>query len=479
MTYLKKGILSVIVISAAFIAGVWYRGRNQDVSSANSTEHSIKYWYDPMHPSYRSDKPGIAPDCGMQLEAMYGDGPAKENALVEQKRSGIMVSADRQQILGIRTARVEKSAIAQGIRLLGRVAVDETQIYRLISTTDGWVRDISPYPAGSIVSKDQLLATYFARELLTPESGYIFALNTRDRRNAAEVDDGQNNLTNNQVRSAEDSLINLGMSQIQINELAKSRKASSIMQVRAPADGVILSRNVASNLRIDRFTELYRMADISHVVILVDVFERDSDLIPVGGNARVRYHDRAFAAKISKTLPIFDPSTRTLKLRLELENPGYILRPEMFVDVEIPVRLATSVVVPADAVIDTGLHKRVFVDQGDGFFESREIETGWRMGDRVQVVKGLSEGERIVVSGTFLIDSESRMKAETAGIKGIPAIDPVCGMNVDEMKAKTEGRATSYSGKTFYFCSISCKQNFDKDPAKYGAIDRKLQNTNQ
>jgi membrane fusion protein, copper/silver efflux system len=463
----RRSIFLAVLVLGTFFAGYWYRGRNPGSPAADPAGRKILYWHDPMHPAYKSDKPGIAPDCGMQLEPVYADGGGSENVPSRQIPGAIMISADRQQVMGVRIGRAERLSPNQTVRFLGRVAADETQIYRLVSTTEGWVREISSYAVGSIVQKDELLATYFAREILTPQSAYIYALDTRDRRSVPGVSADQTSMVANQVRSAEDNLINLGMSQTQIHELARTRTASSLMEVRAPAVGIILARNVARNLRIDRNAELYRMADISHVWVIADVYERDAKLIQLGAHAQVRYQDHLMPAETATTLPVFDPASRTLKVRLELNNPGYVLRPDMFVDVNFPVRLPASVAVPAEAVIDTGLRKRVFVDRGNGFFESREVETGWMFGDKIQIVKGLMEGEQIVVSGTFLIDSESRMKAAAAGITGTPIKDPVCGMDVDETKSRIAGRTSIFSGTTYYFCSDMCKQEFEKNPRQY------------
>jgi YHS domain-containing protein len=139
----------------------------------------------------------------------------------------------------------------------------------------------------------------------------------------------------------------------------------------------------------------------------------------------------------------------------------------MFVDVEFPMTLPPAIVVPADAVVDSGLKKTVYVAKGDGVFEPRKVETGWRAGDQVEIVKGLMVGEKIVISGTFLIDSESRMKAAAAGIYGETSEDPVCGMEVDQSKAKAVGRTVEYKGQPYYFCSDDCKERFAKEPTKY------------
>ena len=156
-----------------------------------------------------------------------------------------------------------------------------------------------------------------------------------------------------------------------------------------------------------------------------------------------------------------------MKVRLETDNPGYSLRPDMFVDLEIPVRMPAAVNVPVEAVIDAGTRKTVFVDRGEGRFEPRPVETGWQMGGRVEIVRGLAPGESIVVSGNFLVDSESRMQLAAAGIYGAWHVDPVCGMQVDEGKAKATGKTVDHGGKSYYFCSDDCVGKFRKEPAKY------------
>jgi YHS domain-containing protein len=139
----------------------------------------------------------------------------------------------------------------------------------------------------------------------------------------------------------------------------------------------------------------------------------------------------------------------------------------MFVDVEFAIDVGDALVVPADAISDSGLRKTVFVDLGDGYFEPRQVDTGWRIGDFVEVTKGLMPGERIVISGTFLIDSESRMKAAAQGIFGQAAEDPVCGMQVDEKRAAAAGRVREHAGHKYYFCADACRQAFEKNPARY------------
>jgi len=178
-------------------------------------------------------------------------------------------------------------------------------------------------------------------------------------------------------------------------------------------DGFVLKRNVSPGLRFDRGFEFYRIADLNRVWILADVYRDQLPFIRRGASARISSTEvsRALTATVSASEPIFDEATLTLKVRLETANPNLALKPGMFVDVEFPVNLPPALVVPADAIVDSGLSKTVFVECGEGNFVPRVVETGWRIGGDVQVTKGITAGERIVISGTFLVDSESRMKA--------------------------------------------------------------------
>ena len=267
-----------------------------------------------------------------------------------------------------------------------------------------------------------------------------------------------------------DSLRGLGMSDLQIEEIHRTGVASPHIGVYSPVSGFVLTRNISPSQRFDKGTELYRIADIGHVWVMTDIFEKDREFVRPGATATVRYRGREFQARLSDSLPQLDPQTRTLKTRFELDNPGHVLLPDMFVDVELHVEMPAALMAPADSVIDQGRRKTVYVATAAGVFEPRIVETGWRLGDRVQITKGLEPGERIVVSGNFLLDSESRMKFAAAtpvsmAGEGIAAKDPVCGMNVDPNGL--HAIRMQYGGKTHFFCSDQCRKNFEKTPEKY------------
>ncbi len=469
---LIPGILLLIVIS--FLAGYLLSpGHNGPGSAGN---RKVLYYVDPMHPSYKSDKPGIAPDCGMKLEPVYADGSAggeKSEDTAGMPPGTVRISSERQQLIGVKVGTVEKKPINQTIRMLGRVAVDETRIFRINATIDGWITVTYPNASGSFVNKNETLAGFYSPEFLSAQQSYLFALSSRDRVSSQKRElpgrEAQIQQFGINIQQYRDGLKNLGMSEVQVEEVSRTRRFAQTINITSPADGIILARNVSQGLRFERGTELYRIADLTHVWILADVFENEAQFFKPGVTATVTLpnQNRIFKARVSNSLPQFDQASRTLKLRLEADNPGLALKPDMFVDVELPVNYQPGIAVPVDAVRDTGMRKIVFVDHGDGTFEPRRVETGWRRGGLVEITRGLMNKERIVVSGTFMIDSESRMQAAAMGIYDEGVMDPVCGMYIDEKKARAANRTVKFGGETYHFCSPECQHDFEKSPRKF------------
>jgi Cu(I)/Ag(I) efflux system membrane fusion protein len=226
---------------------------------------------------------------------------------------------------------------------------------------------------------------------------------------------------------------------------------------------------VSPGQRFEKGAELYRFANLNCVWVMADIPEKDRDLMQSSSHASIRYQGHAFPARMSPALPQFDETTRTLKTRFELDNPGLILRPSMFVEMALEVTLTPCIHIPVDALMDTGARKTVYVDRGNGFFEPRQVEIGWRLGDRVQIIRGLEAGERIAISGNFLLDSESRLRSIGApsvqGSRANAEADPVCKMSVDPTAAAT--LEASYDGRTYHFCSDRCRDSFRRNPRQY------------
>ncbi len=375
--------------------------------------------------------------------------------------------------MGVRLGTAERTAEPQTLRLLGRVAPDETRIYTITAASDGWITQSSPRNAtGNLVRKGETLASFYSPEFLATQQAYLFSLGSPSRLQTSETEaSGQLSPSRTNIQQYADNLRNLGMDDIQIAEITKTRQRAANIPIRSPLPGLIVARNITPGQKFSKGTELFKIADLRRVWIVADVFENEAHYVKPGQNAKVILPGRKieFQAKVSDTLPQFDASTRTLKVRLDAGTPGYLLRPDMFVDVEVPVTLPSAISVPASAVLDSGLRKTVFVDLGNGLFEPRVVETGWRFANRVEIVKGLEAGERIVISGNFLIDSESRMELAASGMLGTLEKDPVCGDSVSVKKAAREGRTSIHGSKTYYFVSMKSKEQFDRDPARYSA----------
>jgi Cu(I)/Ag(I) efflux system membrane fusion protein len=423
-----KRALSAVAIALLMIlsyAAGWRHSARPVTASASPRR--VLYWVDPMHPDYKSDHPGIAPDCGMQLEPVYTQA-AESTATSSVPRGAVGVDLEKQQLLGIRVAAVEKTAGNVNLRLLGRVVPEDRRVYRVDAGSQGYVLETYNDSVGELVKKDQKLASCYGPDYLPVASGFLAAtVGVPGPRNDAYHTEPRAGAVYAQGYSSlqgyTNRLRNLGMSDEQLKEIAKSGKLPQDIDIVSPVGGFILARNVTPGLHFDRGFEFYRVADLSHVWILADIFGTEAQNVRPGTVARVTLpgQRQTFVARVGNVLPQVDAETRTLKLRLEADNPGFALRPDMFVDVELPLTMPAGLTVPVDALIDSGREQRVFVERSSGVFAPRQVQTGLRFGDRVEIVHGLAEGERVVSDGTFLVNSESRLKstAQAPGSNGM------------------------------------------------------------
>jgi membrane fusion protein, copper/silver efflux system len=497
---MKKTITAVAVALLMIVSYAAGRRHTQQNATPNPHSRRVLYWVDPMHPDYKSDHPGIAPDCGMALEPVYAE-PGTSVVASEAPLAGgaVGIDVDKQQLFGIRVATVQKSSGSEKIRVLGRVVPEETRVYRITAGSDGFIRETYNDSVGELVKKDQKLATSYLGETLAVASGFLAATAGvagaagKDGNRTVSYPGAVNKQGVSSIQGYTDRLRNLGVSEAQIKQMADNRQLPETFDVVSPVDGFILARNITPGEHFDRSMEFYRIADLSKVWIVAEIFGSEAQDFRPGTVARVTLPDqgRAFSARVSNTLPLVDPATRTLKLRLEADNPGFSLRPDMFVNAELPVRARPGLTVPLDAVIDSGREQRVFVERSKGMFEPRQVETGRRFSDRVQIVRGLAEGERVVAAGTFLVDSESRLRSNTEAppkqppqqkitpsntkpglaLEASQVKDPACGMMIDRTKAVSAGNTLDRDGAKYYFCSERCKQNFAREPEHYLALN--------
>jgi len=471
----------LLLMTASFLVGTWISYR-ATVRSSSAGGRKILHYVDPMHPAYTSDKPGIAPDCGMPLEPVYADGAGSGTALkpAALPPGTVQIAPDRQQLIGVRVAPAEVTPAMKTVRFAGRVAADETRTYIINATIDGWITRVSKVTTGSIVKHEEVLASFYSPDFLSATSALLFALGSMDRVQAMGGDSPQGQVQKDQMaqfnislQQYKDALRNLGMGRRQIDEIITSRKYSENIDITSPGYGVILARNVSDGQRFVKGEQFFKIGDLRRVWVLIDVYQNEADALRPGMkvNISLPQRQRTFTGEVSPVPPIFDPGSRTLKVRLYVANPDMVLRPDMFVDVELPVTLPKMLAVPVEAVLDSGLKKTVFVEKSAGIFEPREVVTGRTAGNLVEIRSGLKAGERIAVSGTFLLDSESKMKSAASGISGTPRLDPVCGMYVDEEKCRAKGLFITAGDTTSFFCSDECRQKFtaSRSPQK-GAV---------
>jgi RND family efflux transporter MFP subunit len=273
---------------------------------------------------------------------------------------------------------------------------------------EGWIDRVFADFTGQLVRKGQPLLTLYSPEMLATQQEFLLALKSQEIMKSDTL-----------VEAARKRLQLWDLSESQIDELTRTGKPIPNITIYSPIGGYVTMRNAFSKQKIMPDTELYTIVDLSKVWIMADVFESDAPRVRQSQPATVIFpYDpgKSLRAKVNYIQPQVDPTTRTLKIRLESENPGLRLKPDMFVEVEFRLELPPRLTVPSEAVLYTGVRKTVFVDLGNGFLEPRRVETGERLGDRIEILQGLKLGERIVISGNFLIDSESQLKAAASGM---------------------------------------------------------------
>ncbi|MCX6923940.1 MAG: efflux RND transporter periplasmic adaptor subunit [Verrucomicrobia bacterium] len=474
--------LSYLVAAATLLGvGVWV-GQGTVGGSRASGARKILYYVDPMNPAHTTPGPGFAP-CGMKMEPVYAEDPARATVVATSQvrpAGTVSISSKQQELLGIRVGTVQAKPEQHSLRLLGKVAVQENRLYRVVANVNGMIMTTSSYAPGSQVKKEHPLATMYSPEFTGPIQSLLSSLASRDRTEALAkqgVPTGDSvNYYGNNLQLNIDNLKFLGFGENQVKEIVQTRALAQNTEIVAPADAIVVNWNISPGLRFDKGTELVRLEDLSKVWILADIFANEANYIQSELPVRVTLSSpkKTFMAKVSELIPQFDGASRTLKVRLEVDNPELLLKPDMFVELELSASLGEGIAVPTDAVLDSGQRQTVYVNLGNGSFEPRVVTTGRHLGDQVEILGGLEPGEQIALSGNFLLDSESRIKLAAIGngmkvaarsVGGAPRKDPVCGMAVEA--DPTGGLQSVYQGKTYYFCADTCKQKFTRNPSTY------------
>ena len=383
--------------------------------AAASKPRKLLYYRNPMGLPDTSPTPK-KDSMGMDYIAVY-EGEDDGVAAGEVK-----ISTEKVQKLGVKTEPAALRELARQVRASGRVEIDERRLHNVVPKFEGWVERLHVSATGQPVAKGQPLFEVYSPELVSAQREYVVAA-----RGVTALKDASSEMQTGMRQLADASLVRLrnwDISEEQIKALAAGGEAKRTLTFRSPVGGVVLEKKAVAGMRFMPGEMLYRIADLSAVWVLADVFEQDIGLVKVGAGATVKinaYPDKQFKGVITYVYPTLKAETRTVPVRLELANPGVLLKPGMFAQVGMSVGgKARVVTVPVSAVIDSGTRQIVLIDKGQGRFEPREVRLGARSDDYVEVREGIRDGEPVVVAANFLIDAESNLKAALGGLTAAP-----------------------------------------------------------
>ena len=337
-------------------------------------------------------------------------------------RVAVTLDARRQQLIGVRTARVARVMMTPEVRAVGTVRADETRQTEVNVKSEGWIRDLRANFTGRPVQRGETLFTLYSPDLIATQEEYLLALRGQTQAIAGQVPELRDYSTR-LVDAASERLRRWDMGDAEIQELEQRGAAFETIPVRSPASGVIVEKIAVEGMHITPGQTLFRIADLSSVWVEANVYERDMAAIRIGQAATVTldaYPDQRFAGRATYIHPFVEEQTRTVTVRFQLPNPRGVLKPGMYANVELATAAASVLSVPADAVLDSGTQQVVFVALGEGYFEPRRVRATRRVGDAVEIAEGLKEGEEVATGATFFLDSESQLRAAVRGFEAAP-----------------------------------------------------------
>ncbi|HAS8559722.1 TPA: efflux RND transporter periplasmic adaptor subunit [Vibrio vulnificus] len=398
-----------LLIGAAlgFTANQYFNGHDMSAMAAtdNKASNEPLYWVAPMDPNYKRDKPGKSP-MGMDLIPVYADDLAGAN----DKPGTVKIDPSVENNLGVKTAAVELAKLSPRIETVGYIAFDESQLWQTNVRVSGWVEKLYINAVGEQVKKGEVLFTLYSPELVKAQEELLNAKRT-----------GRDGL----VKGATERLLSLGVDREQINQVIRRGKASQTIEIKALANGVIASLNIREGGYLSPAQAVISAGPLHEVWVDAEVFERQAHWLTNGSQASMTLDalpGKAWQGEVDYVYPILDPKTRTLRMRLKFANPNGELKPNMFANITLqPVSDSEVLTVPKSSVIRSGGMTRVVLAEGEGKYRSARIETGREADDKVEVLQGLNQGDRIVTSAHFMLDSESSQSADLSRINGVEA----------------------------------------------------------
>ena len=410
--------------ASTLAAGYWLGARNNSFSgehasagtnaAAGTTEGKVLYYRNPMGLPDTSPVPKKDP-MGMDYIPVYeGDEPPAQAGTVR-------ISTDKVQMLGVRTEPAAARELRRAVQAVGTIQANERQLYKVTPRFEGWIEKLHVNTTGQPVSRGQPLMEVYSPELVAAQEEYLIALRAIEgtRASGAEAQAVMQRLAEGVLRR----LRNWGISEAELDTLRKEGKARQLLTYRSPVAGVVLQKPSVQGMRFMPGETLYEIADLSSVWLVAEVFERDLGMVRVGQQAKLRilaYPGREFAGKVVFISPTLEADTRTGRVRIELANPGGLLKPAMYGQVQLAAGHPRGKVlaVPDSAVLDSGTRQVVLVQRGEGLFEPRDVKLGMPADGYVEVLDGVAADEQVVVRANFLIDAESNLKAALGSFGG-------------------------------------------------------------
>jgi Cu(I)/Ag(I) efflux system membrane fusion protein len=363
-------------------------------------------------------------DMGLEMKGLTMESIQKGGKVQEVAAGTVQISPQKQQLIGVKFGTVEMKPLEKVIRTVGRVDYDEKRIVTVSPKIGGWIEDLYVDFTGKFVKQGDPLFTIYSPELVSTQEEYLLAIQAKKSLSKSpfpEVASSGNSL----AESAKRRLKLWDINDDQIKTLEETGQAKKTLTLYSPFSGIVLEKAAYKGMSVMPGMALYKLADLSVVWLYADVYEYELPFVRLGQQASVQLASmpgETFTGRAVYIYPSLNPETRTAKVRFEIPNPQGKVKPEMYANVEIKIRLGQKLAVPEGAIIDTGLRQIAIVDKGSGYFEPREVKVGSKVEGYYEVIKGLKAGERVVTSANFLIDSESKLKEALGGMAGMPGM---------------------------------------------------------